>query len=115
MDRGVRKAGAAEDKGGEIHQYVSGGGGLGGDWAPHYSTFWREKRRAPTESLHAWWFAQDGSEARSGARARGRGVVAWGGGVGLEARRRGFVILSRERESEYIHNLGKQALCRLTI
>lgn len=51
---------------------------------------------APTKSLHAWWFAQDGSEPRSGACARGGGIIAWGGGVGLEARRGGFVILSRE-------------------
>lgn len=50
----------------------------------------------PTKSLHARWFAQDGSEPRSGAGARGGGIAARGGGVGLEARRGGFVILSRE-------------------
>lgn len=50
----------------------------------------------PTKCLHAWWFAQDGSEPGSGAGARGGGIIARGGGVGLEARRGGFVILSRE-------------------
>lgn len=69
----------------------------------------------PTKSVHAWWFAQDGSEPGSGAGARGGGIAAGGGGVGLEARRRGFVILSRQRESKHIHNPGNQALCRLTI
>lgn len=61
----------------------------------------------PTKSLHAWWLAQDGSEPGSGACARGGGIVARGGCVGLEARRGGFVILSRERDSKLIHNPGK--------
>lgn len=69
----------------------------------------------PTKSLHAWWFAQDGSEPRSGARARGGGIVTRGGGGGFETRRGGFVILSREQESKRIHNPINQALCRLTI
>lgn len=69
----------------------------------------------PTESLHAWWFAQDGSEPGSGAGARGRGIIAGGWGVGLEARSGGFVILPRKRESKRIQNPRNQALCRLTI
>lgn len=48
-----------------------------------YLSCWRGKRAPPTKSFHAWWFAEDGSEPGSGAGARGGGVVAWSGGVGL--------------------------------
>lgn len=65
----------------------------------------------PTKSLHAWWFAQDGSEPGSRAGARGGGIVSWGGSAGLEARSGGFVILSRERESKRIHNPRKMRHC----
>jgi len=68
----------------------------------------------PTKSFHAWWFAQNGSEPRSGAGARGRGIVTGGGGVGFETRRGGFVILSREQETRHIHN-PETRHCALTI
>lgn len=68
----------------------------------------KKKREAiPTESLHAWWLAQDGSEPGSGAGAWGGAVVAGGGGVGLEARRGGFVILRTEGESGHNHYPAK--------
>lgn len=82
MDRGVRKAGAATDK---DRRRI-----LVCDITVHWERMEKDylsclkgKRVLPTKSLHAWWFAQDGSEPGSGAGARGGGVVAWGGGVGL--------------------------------
>ena len=57
---------------------------------------------ALTQRLHAWGLAQDGPEPGGGAGARRGGVVAWGGGVGLEAGSGGFVVLlteERERDS----------------
>lgn len=109
MDRGVRKAGAAVDKdrrwrsvcGLTVLQIME----------KKDLSFCKVKRMVPTESFHAWWLAQDGSEPRSRARARGGGIVSGGGGVGFETRRGGFVILSRERESKHNHNPGNQALC----
>lgn len=99
MDSGVRRAGAAA---GGQKPLVSGRTGR--------EPFRGEKKEAvPTESLHARWLAQDGSEPRSGAGARGGGVVAGGGGVGLEARRGGFVILWMEGESGRNHYPANQA------
>lgn len=113
MDRGVRRAGAAADERREkgLAQTIEERMKKKKKREKDCLCCSREKRALPTESLHAWWFAQDGSEPRRGAGARGGGVVAWGGGVGLEARRGGFVILSREAERKQIQQSAESRRC----
>lgn len=66
----------------------------------------------PTKSLHARWFAQDGSEPGSGAGSWGGSVITGGGSVGFKAGRGGFVILWSVRKSNTIFEFQKHALCR---
>lgn len=69
--------------------------------------------RVLTQHLHAKRFGPwDGPESWGTAGSWGGCVVAWGGSVGLQARRRGFIILNKSAAQNYKNSQAKN--CKST-